>query len=174
MKTPRTPEGRVAAVAHGGTINGTYARPPVQVLELFRRDLKELCNRPTQDAYMAACRAGHWRMAELRAHGIEPLNLTKVADLTHYPPDDYDFGAPAAPLKIGDAVEVVEGSADWSADWAGWRGHVAGIQSFANGRINFTVSDRWPVEGNGDLTDGFGAEMLRRVICVDTPQIAGH
>jgi hypothetical protein len=51
---------------------------------------------PTEDAYMAAARAGHWRTAQLRAHGIEPLDLTKVANLTQYPPDDFDWKAAEA------------------------------------------------------------------------------
>lgn len=46
---------------------------------------------PTEDAYLSACRALHWRTAQLRAHGFEPCTLP--ADASHYPPEDYDFGA---------------------------------------------------------------------------------
>lgn len=44
-------------------------------------------NEPTQAAYDAACRALHWRTAELRANGIEPMKLTD--DMGQYPPEDY-------------------------------------------------------------------------------------
>lgn len=91
--TPRTPEGRVARVAAGGTINGAYGLQPTQALEAFRADLRDLVERPTKDSYMAACRALHWRTAELRAHGVEPITLPP--DAAHYPPDDFDFGAKA-------------------------------------------------------------------------------
>lgn len=46
---------------------------------------------PTEDAYMRACRALHWRTEELRQAGIEPLDLTKVPELSHYPPEDFRF-----------------------------------------------------------------------------------
>ena len=49
---------------------------------------------PTEDAYMAACRAGHWRTAQLRAHGIEPIRLPM--DAAQYPPDDFDWKAAEA------------------------------------------------------------------------------
>lgn len=49
---------------------------------------------PTEDAYMAACRAGHWRNGQLRAYGIEPLQLTP--DMPHYPPEDFDWQAAEA------------------------------------------------------------------------------
>lgn len=48
-------------------------------------------NYPTEDAYMAACRALHWRTAELRFHGIEPIAIPQ--DASHYPPDNFDFGS---------------------------------------------------------------------------------
>lgn len=44
---------------------------------------------PTEDAYLAACRALHWRTAELRAQGVEPCRLPP--DAPHYPPDGYVF-----------------------------------------------------------------------------------
>jgi len=44
---------------------------------------------PTQDAYMAACRALHWHTAQLRAHGIEPDAITP--DAPHHPPEDHVF-----------------------------------------------------------------------------------
>lgn len=93
-RVPRTEEGRVGAVANGGTINGTYALPPGEALEAFRADLRVLCGRPTEDSYMAACRALHWRVAELRAHGIEPIRIPM--DAPHYPPEGYSFPAPQA------------------------------------------------------------------------------
>ena len=46
---------------------------------------------PTEDAYLRACRAGHWRTAQLRHHGIEPIQIP--ADASHYPPDDFDWSA---------------------------------------------------------------------------------
>lgn len=46
---------------------------------------------PTVDAYMAAARAVHWRNAQLRAYGIEPLDLN-APDLPS-DPYSYDFGA---------------------------------------------------------------------------------
>ena len=89
---PRTEEDRVLLVAQGRPINEVYGLRPGRALDAFREDLKVLCGRPTEDAYMAACRALHWRTAQLRYHGVEPLDLTKVPNLTHYPPDDFDFG----------------------------------------------------------------------------------
>lgn len=59
---------------------------------------------PTEDAYLSACRALHWRNAQLKAYGIEPLDLNEVnraGQLTHYPPEDFDFGVPAGP-RVGD------------------------------------------------------------------------
>lgn len=44
---------------------------------------------PTEDAYMRACRALHWRNAQLRAHGIEPDQLAN--DAPHYPPEGHVF-----------------------------------------------------------------------------------
>lgn len=46
---------------------------------------------PTEDAYMRACRALHWRTAELRFHGIEPIAIPDGAP--HYPPEGFDFGS---------------------------------------------------------------------------------
>jgi hypothetical protein len=57
---------------------------------------------PTEDAFLAACRALHWRTAELRYHGIEPVALPQ--DAAHYPPDDYDFG-PSQKLAVEQAAE---------------------------------------------------------------------
>ena len=45
----------------------------------------------TKDAYMRACRALHWRTAELRANGIEPIEIDTHAP--HYPPVNFDFKA---------------------------------------------------------------------------------
>lgn len=49
---------------------------------------------PTRDAYARACRALRWRHAQLRAHGIEPIQLTD--EHPPYPPEDYDFKAAEA------------------------------------------------------------------------------
>lgn len=49
---------------------------------------------PTEDAYMGAMRALHWRTEQLRQAGIEPLNLmtTEYGDhVPHYPPDYFRF-----------------------------------------------------------------------------------
>lgn len=46
---------------------------------------------PTEDAYLRACRVGHWLRAQLRAHGIEPVAIPNGA--SQYPPDYLDFGA---------------------------------------------------------------------------------
>lgn len=51
---------------------------------------------PTKDAYMRACRALRWRHAELRAHGIEPMQITD--DHPESPPVSYDFGVVEAQL----------------------------------------------------------------------------
>lgn len=68
---------------------------------------------PTEEAYLAACRALHWRTAELRFHGIEPIQIPP--DAPHEPPADFDFsqgkddrrcshqresGLPAGPCSI--------------------------------------------------------------------------
>lgn len=44
---------------------------------------------PTEDAYMSACRALHWRTAQLCANHIEPVRIPDGAP--QYPPDDFDF-----------------------------------------------------------------------------------
>lgn len=54
----------------------------------------ELAARPTEDAYLATCRALHWRTAQLRAHGVEPIPLE--SDAPHYPPEDFDWAAAEA------------------------------------------------------------------------------
>jgi hypothetical protein len=41
--------------------------------------IAQLKNRPTEDAYLRACRALHWRTAQLRANGIEPLLIKEDA-----------------------------------------------------------------------------------------------
>lgn len=46
---------------------------------------------PTPDAYMSACRALHWRTAQLRFHRIEPIQIPFNAP--HEPPADFDFAA---------------------------------------------------------------------------------
>lgn len=49
---------------------------------------------PTEDAYMGAMRALHWRTEQLRQAGIEPLNLMELngeAEVPHYPPDHFRF-----------------------------------------------------------------------------------
>lgn len=55
---------------------------------------------PTEEAYLRACRANHWRTAQLRANGIEPLRLTD--EHPHEPPVGYDFSAheDSIPVKV--------------------------------------------------------------------------
>lgn len=63
---------------------------------------------PTEDAYLAACRANHWRAAQLRALGAEPLDLSKLPkdQLTHYPPDDFNWGDSGLTIeRIADAMQ---------------------------------------------------------------------
>ena len=55
---------------------------------------------PTEDAYVNACRALHWRTAQLRAHGIEPIRLAHDAE--HNPPEDFDFLAAEAKERRAD------------------------------------------------------------------------
>lgn len=98
---PRTEEGRVSLVANGGTINGSYALPPAAALELFKADLKVLCERPTVDAYMRTCRALNWRTAQLRANGIEPGILRD--DAPHEPPEDFKW-----PVRLDAATSEVD------------------------------------------------------------------
>jgi hypothetical protein len=64
---------------------------------------------PTEDAYMAACRALHWRTEQLRQAGIEPLDLTKVPEhlLTHYPPEDFVFPNQALRCGLGQMATAV-------------------------------------------------------------------
>jgi hypothetical protein len=45
---------------------------------------------PTMDAFLRACRASHWRAAQLRANGIEPITIPP--DAPQYAPEDYNFG----------------------------------------------------------------------------------
>jgi hypothetical protein len=119
--SPRTPEGRVSAVANGGTINGVYCLQPGDALEAFRRDLLELVERPTLDAYMASNRALNWRNAQLRAHGIEPLDLSKLkpGQLTHYPPEGFNFGdRPVTVKEIPPVLYLEAGQIDNPQDAA--------------------------------------------------------
>jgi hypothetical protein len=50
---------------------------------------------PTLDAYMGAMRALHWRTAQLRQAGIEPISLLEFPGaperIPHYPPDHFRF-----------------------------------------------------------------------------------
>jgi len=46
----------------------------------------------TDEAYLRVCRAHNWHRAQLRAHGIEPFQLSP--DSPHDPPVSFDFGAP--------------------------------------------------------------------------------
>jgi hypothetical protein len=106
MKIPRTPEDRVSLVANGGTINGSYELPPGEALDAFREDLKDLVQRASADAWLAACRALNWRTAQIRALGHEPVTLPP--DAPHYPPDDYVFAASDAALnRVRDALNGV-------------------------------------------------------------------
>jgi hypothetical protein len=79
---------------------------------------------PTEDAYMRACRALHWRTAQLRAHGVEPIRLTD--DMGHYPPEDFDFATVEAAESISsssgdalrEALESLVGHGRNSGTWA--------------------------------------------------------
>lgn len=92
---------RLRAVAHNGTRGVTPAHGIVD-----RADLLELLSDwerldgeirragvnlayVTKDAWERTCRALHWRTAELKANGIEPMQLTD--DLSQYPPDNFEF-----------------------------------------------------------------------------------
>jgi hypothetical protein len=44
---------------------------------------------PTEDAYLAVCRALHWRDAQIRAMGGEPVKIPM--DGPHYPPEGFDW-----------------------------------------------------------------------------------
>lgn len=66
-------------------------------------------------------------------------------------------------FHIGDRVRVT-GSELWCADW--WEDDhlwIAGIAAEPNGRVSITLSQQWPVESLGDLTDGFRPEHLTKV-----------
>ena len=67
---------------------------------------------PTEDAYMAACRALLWRTAQLCANYIEPVRIPDGAP--QYPPDGFDFGiaAPTLDPLTARLVEALEEIAD--------------------------------------------------------------
>lgn len=65
---------------------------------------------PTEDAYLAVCRALHWRTAELRHHGVEPVRLPD--DASHYPPEDYAFGPSAKDDQIDELERQLEEARD--------------------------------------------------------------
>jgi hypothetical protein len=54
-------------------------------------DLNDPHAYPTMDAFLAANRALHWRTEQLRQAGIEPLDLSKLEVISHYPPEDFRF-----------------------------------------------------------------------------------
>lgn len=78
--------------------------------DAWRETKEALWRLPTEDAYNRACRALHWRTAELRAHGIEPIAIPEDAPL--YPPDDFDFGA--GDVTIGAIKTVLRAKLDLS------------------------------------------------------------
>lgn len=74
--------------------------------------MRELVDRPTLDAYQAACRALHWRTAELRAHGIEPVAIP--ADAPHDPPAEAFDPCEHDPVPvIWPRIPLAFGSAEW-------------------------------------------------------------
>ena len=88
---------------------------------------------PTEDAYMAACRALHWRTEELRQAGIEPLDLHKIGgfwwpdgQMPHYPPDWFRF-----PVK-----EAFPGD-DHRQIYHAWRRYPRAVRSF--GLVSFML-----------------------------------
>lgn len=89
---------------------------------------------PTEDAYLAACRALHWRTAELRAHGVEPVTLPQ--DVSHYPPDDYDFGV----------------GPDHKVAWEELHGHLSWLQG----------NPRLPVQYLGRNLGEVATDLIRR------------
>lgn len=44
---------------------------------------------PTEDAYLRAARALHWRTEQLRQNGIEPIPI--LGHYPQYPPADFDW-----------------------------------------------------------------------------------
>lgn len=44
---------------------------------------------PTEDAYMRATRALHWRTEQLRQYGIEPIEIKE--GFPHYPPESFNW-----------------------------------------------------------------------------------
>lgn len=60
----------------------------------------ELKQRPTEDAYLRACMALHWRTAQLRVNGIEPVRIEE--GFSHYPDDGAI--APSLPQDVIDLV----------------------------------------------------------------------
>lgn len=68
----------------------------VRVIAGMVRETENARPFPTEDAYMAACRALHWRTAQLRANGIEPVEIPLNAPA--YPPDGtFDATRPTPP-----------------------------------------------------------------------------
>lgn len=74
-------------IGRGGGDGETIAADAKEITRLVVGMLEQ---RPTMDSYLAVCRAHHWHVAQMRAHGIEPIAIP--SDAKHYPPPDYDFG----------------------------------------------------------------------------------
>lgn len=68
---------------------------------------------PTKDAYMCACRALHWREAQLRSLGAEPIQIAH--DAPQYPPDDA-FSTEAEAKNV--SARIDHGTASQAIEWA--------------------------------------------------------
>ena len=112
--TPRAALEAAAKVAESARLGGGRSS-----LEAFKATKKEIAAviraipvaepEPAEDAYMAACRALHWRTAQLCANYIEPVRVPDGAP--QYPPDDFDFGI-AIPTPDPLTAKLVEALQD--------------------------------------------------------------
>lgn len=70
--------------------------------------------------------------------------------------------AEITPEMIGSPVRVLADNCprEWREDWRDWSGFLAGVHYEPRVGLNFTVSDKWPPESNGDLSDGFREGQL--------------
>ena len=109
----------------------------------------EACGR-----WLAFCRADGWpadSLDDLEAiwwrHHDERGNLIQPT------PDAAITSTVERTLQIGDEVRVTESYQ--FQEWRNDRLWVAGLAIEPGGKLNITVSTRWPVETLGDLTDRF-------------------
>lgn len=75
---------------------------------------------------------------------------------------------------IGQEVQVVpsEDFGHWSHDWRDQRLWVAGVTvDVDKGALDYWLSDCWPVEHRGNLTDGFAQSDITPVVRVTRPQV---